>query len=84
MSDGAIARGNLPVEWFGRLIPSDRAFLCGPLRGYRWLTGAAAGWAKGASIYVHNVKESIPLLKEYGYVATPLCGREDDSEYFFH
>lgn len=42
----------------GRWIPSDRAFpiLRGPLRGCRWITGAAAGWAKGASIYVRNVE----------------------------
>jgi FkbM family methyltransferase len=42
----------------GRMIPSDRAFtiLRGPLRGCRWITGAAAGWAKGASIYFNNAE----------------------------
>ena len=58
MSDAIRPLGKTYLERLGHLIPSDRSFpiLCGPLRGCRWLTGAAAGWAKGASIYFHNAE----------------------------
>jgi len=61
------------IKFFGGIIPNGMQFiiLLGPLKGYRWIAGAADGKAKGLSVLL-NLYESkqIDIAKELSSKST--------------